>query len=139
MAAPARNIDPMAGMFEAIANRVAEIVADRITSTIQQQQTGQLLQVEEIELMRAYSAQEVAHLLSTDRVESVYAIEEQYLPRVKRIGNRIGYLGINVLCYMHGLEPVDMEAVVEGYREKLMQERSTVLTMEDKPGLKRVL
>jgi len=74
-----------------------------------------------IELGRAYSPKEVAHLLGTSRTKSVYEIPEEELPRVRRIGSGIGFLGINVLCYMHGMPPVDMQSVIEGYRETLMK------------------
>ncbi len=57
------------------------------------------------------------------RVASVYEIPEDELPRVRRIGSKVGFLGINVLCYMHALEPVDVADAVERYRQKLLDER----------------
>ena len=85
-----------------------------------------------IELMRAYSAKDVAHFLGTERVQSVYEIPGAELPAVRRIGSNKGYLGINILCYMHGLKPVDMKSAIEGYRKKLMDERPRVVPMPNK-------
>lgn len=79
-----------------------------------------------IDPMRAYTVKEVAQMLGTKRVASVYEIPEEELPRVKRIGSHLGFLGINVLCYMHGLPPVDVAALVERYRERLIQDRPKV-------------
>lgn len=74
-----------------------------------------------IELGKAYTPKEVAHLLGTKRLKSIYEIPESELPRVRRIGSGVGFLGVNVLCYMHGLPPVDMDSVIEGYRDSIMQ------------------
>ena len=76
--------------------------------------------------MRAYTVKEVAQMLGTKRIASVYEIPEEELPRVKRIGSHLGFLGINVLCYMHGLPPVDVAALIERYRERLIQDRPKV-------------
>ena len=129
----------MANMFEQLAERVADIVCERLEIAVQKP-AYEIPELDGIDLMRAYSAKEVAYLLGTERIESVYNICETDLPRVKRIGSRIGFLGINVLCYMHGLKPVDMKSAIEHYREKLEQERGTVLSMNsEKAGLKRVI
>ena len=90
--------------------------------------------------LRAYSAKEVAALLGTKRVASVYEIPEDELPRVRRIGSKVGFLGINILCYMHGLEPVDIASAVERYRQRLLDERPAVQPLRPgEPGKTRVL
>ena len=38
-------------------------------------------------------------------------------------GSGVGFRGINVLCYMHGLPPIDIAAAVERYRRRLLDER----------------
>lgn len=72
--------------------------------------------------MRAYTAQEVADLLSV-HVNSVYLIPEDELPRVRRINKDYGYLGINVLCYMHRRPPIDLERSIEDYRSRILNDR----------------
>ena len=139
MVQPPEHIDPLASMFEQFAERAADKLEERLRPLIEVQRAG-LLQEAGIDLIKAYSPQEVAELLGTNRIESVYAIPADELPRVRRIGSRIGYLGINVLCYMHGMPPVDMEAVLESYRERLMKEAPNVLALKpEKPGLTRVM
>ncbi|MDZ4700932.1 MAG: hypothetical protein SH809_14645 [Rhodothermales bacterium] len=93
-----------------------------------------------LELMRAYTAKEVAEILGTPRVESVYEIPEAELPRVRRVGKGFGYLGINVLCYMAGQPPIDLEAAIEAYRQRLNDARGNILPMSlASEGLTRVL
>lgn len=105
-----------------------------------QSQTMSMIDESGLDPMKVYSPQEVAELLGTNRIESVYAIPENELPRVKRIGTRIGYLGINLLCYMHNMPPVDMPAVIENYRERLMQGAPKVQPLHpNKPGMTKVL
>lgn len=65
-----------------------------------------------IKLMKAYTARETAVFLSVDR-DSVYKIPENELPWVRRAGSGKGYLGIQILRYMHGLDPLDTESMVE--------------------------
>lgn len=115
-----------AGMAEQIAQRVFEMMQARQPSTA----TDILNAPGGIEPMRVYTAEEVAELLRTGldghdnaRAAAVYRIDKRDLPRVRRVGTKIGFLGINVLCYMHGLPPVDMEQLIEDYRAKLMAER----------------
>ena len=83
----------------------------------------------EFDLLRAYSVDEVARMLGTSRVNSVYEISEEELPRVRRIGRNVGYLGINVLAYMHGLDPVDMESHIRLYRRQLFGDGPTVKSL----------
>ena len=131
------HIDPENGFIKAIAKAVVDEQEERE----RQQPTVNLEDVAPgIELMKPYSAREVAQMLGSNRVESVYSIPEAELPRVRRIGSRHGYLGIHVLCYLVGTEPIDMEAVLERYREKLMEEPGKILSLNSTaPGLKRVL
>lgn len=79
-----------------------------------------------IEPLRTYDAKEAAHILGIKRVQSVYEIPDEDLPRVKRIGSNVGFLGINLLCYSHGLAPVDMTAAIEQFRARLMSDRPNV-------------
>lgn len=143
MSEPAKHSNPMTIMFDAIAEHVAKVVGDRIESRLQNggmpavdlEQLG----ARDLELLRAYSAKEVAGLLGTNRVESIYDIPEDELPRVRRIGKGFGYLGINILCYMAGRPPIDLGAAVEAYRERLEEGRGNVIPMKASEGLTRVL
>lgn len=123
------DLDPFALMVEQIVSRVGNEFENRLQSTLSNIQAVQLLDSSKLEPMKAYSAEEVAGWLGINRVESVYEIPNDELPRVRRIGRNIGYLGINVLCYMHNLPPVDIRAVTEGYRDRLMQERPNVIPL----------
>ncbi len=91
--------------------------------------------------LRAYSAEEVAELLGVARTNSIYEIPETELPRVRRIGRAVGYLGINILCYMHSLPPVDIAGAVEAFRERLLDERRSVVKpfRPNEPGKTRML
>lgn len=80
----------------------------------------------DIRPLQVYSAREVAKMLGVNRVASIYEIPETELPKVRRVGSTIGYLGINVLLYMHELPPVDLRSELARYREKLMDERPAV-------------
>lgn len=134
----APHIDPMQSMFDALADRVADKLEARLRPLVASQPID-LLDTAGLELMRVYSVKEAARLLGTNRIESVYAIPEDELPRVKRIGSRIGFLGINLLCYMHQVPPVDMQAAIEAFRERIINERPTIKPIHpSKPGLTRV-
>ena len=76
-----------------------------------------------LEPLRVYTAKEVARLLGTTRVASIYEIPEEELPRARRIGSGVGFLGLNVLCYVQGRPPVDLDALIDRYRDRLMQDR----------------
>ena len=93
-----------------------------------------------VEPLKVCSAKEVASMIGTSRVQSVYQIPEEELPRVRRIGCDKGYLGINVLCYIHGLPPVDIAAAIEQYRKRLLQDRPTVSVLHPrKKGKTRIV
>ena len=77
--------------------------------------------------LQAYSAEEVAELLGTTRTNSIYEIPETELPRVRRVGSSVGYLGINILCYMHSLPPVDVAGAVEAFHARLLDDRPSAL------------
>ena len=84
--------------------------------------------------MRVYTAKEVAAILQVTRLQSIYEIPEDQLPRVRRIGTTHGYLGINVLAYMAGVPPVDVAAAVEAFRDKLMAARPQVQPLRAAEG-----
>lgn len=129
MANAQQNTDPFAGLTEAVAERAADILEARLKPLLIQSQTSTLFEQSALQLMHVYTAKEVAVILNVNRKESIYEIPEQELPRVRRIGKHFGYLGINVLCYMHNLPPIDMHAAIEGYRHRLTKERSNVIPL----------
>ncbi|MEZ4699265.1 MAG: hypothetical protein R2834_02955 [Rhodothermales bacterium] len=138
------HTDPAGAFYEAIADVVVRKLMEEIGRASLGGEPTDGLAIEKLggrglDLMRAYSAKEVAELLGTSRVESVYEIPENELPRVRRIGKSFGYLGINVLCYMAGRPPVDIDAAIEEYRKRLTEGRGNVLPMGLTEGLTRVL
>lgn len=133
-----RGESGMAELFDALLSELAERTADRLADRMDEvaPRESELPPIEGlgVEPLRAYKAEEVARMLGTKRVASVYEIPEEQLPRVRRIGSSIGYLGINVLAYMHGLPPVDVEAMVESYRKRIMDDRPKVLPLRSDAG-----
>jgi len=138
---PTPNDSLISGLADLVAMRVCEMLKERTAPS------ADLLNLPGgIEPMRVYTAEEVAELLRTGMdgrerasIESVYRIDRRDLPRVRRIGTKIGFLGINILCYMHGLEPVDMEHIIEQYRARLMDERPKVKPLRRDAGETRLL
>ncbi len=134
---PAR--DPFTAYIEKVKEAIIAGVVERLISEIQRP----TLDLNDLGIapLRAYSAEEVAEILGTTRTNSIYEIPERDLPRVRRVGRTVGYLGINVLCYMHGLKPVDVAGAVEQFRARLLDERpSSVRPLyPDQQGKTRVL
>ncbi len=124
MTEQARASDPFAAYFDTLRQDIIDGVVEHLKQTPGPSPLD--LASLGLEPLRAYSAKEVAKLLGTARVASVYEIPEDELPRVRRIGSAVGFLGINVVAYMHGLAPVDVAAAVEQYRDRLMHDRPTV-------------
>ena len=131
--------DPFTGFLESLVDNLATSLEKRLKPHLLQ--PAQLLSQENtIELMKPYTAKEVAAFLGVNRVESIYEIPPDELPRVKRIGSSIGYLGINVLCYMLSLPPVDMQALVLQYKAQLEEESCQIHSIKAKNGaMKRVI
>ena len=131
--------EPFAAYFEEMKQAIIAGVTERLLSELQRP----TLDLHELGIMplRAYSAEEVAEILGTTRINSIYEIPERELPRVRRVGRAVGYLGINVLCYMHGLKPVDVAGAIEQFRARLLDERpSSVKPLHpDERGKTRVL
>ena len=69
-------------------------------------------------LWKAYTAKETGEILGLSN-KSVYEIPETLLrrARVGATGRTVRYLGINILCYLAGLPPVDTEAIARQVRE----------------------
>ena len=89
---------------------------------------------------KVYSTKEVARILGTNRVESVSQIPEELLPSVRRLGNRKGFMGINILCYIHELDPVDTKALTEQLKQEYMQSaRPKIKPINPGPERVRVL
>lgn len=87
--------------------------------------------------MRLYTAKEVADILGVKRVQSIYEISEDKLPRSQRTGTTHGYLGINVLAYIAEVPPVDVGAAVEAFREKIMADRTVVQPLRSEGDQRR--
>jgi len=129
--------------LEAMLAGIVERVSQQLLNQLQKvDQPAASLPVDHLGLepMRAYTAREVADILGIKRLASVYEIPDHLLPRVRRIGSSIGFLGINVLCYMHDLPPVNVAGVVEAYRKRLLDEKPIVRPLPiSKGGRTRVL
>ena len=133
-------LDPTRDPFiETLKEAIIAGVVERLISEIQRP----TLDLNDLGIapLRAYSAEEVAEILGTTRTNSIYEIPERDLPRVRRVGRTVGYLGINVLCDMHGLQPVAVAGAVERFRARLLDERpSSVRPLHpDQQGKTRVL
>ena len=76
---------------------------------------------EEIHLWRSYSVKEAAQFLPLTP-KAIYDIPESQLKphRLGASGGRKAFLGINILMYMAGLEPVDVESVAKKVREEFL-------------------
>lgn len=128
--------DPFTGFLESLIDNLATSLEERLKPHLLQ--PAQLLNTETtFELMKLYTAKEVAAFLGVKRIESIYEIPQGELPRVKRIGSSIGYLGINVLCYMLSLPPVDMKALVVQYKAQLEEEACQIHPIKSKNGAMR--
>lgn len=105
--------------IDAIAEAVAaKLRVDLKRPTVQLDDLG-------IEPMRVYSVADAAHLLSCSPT-AVRQIPESELPKVRRVGTGIGYLGINIMLYSHEIPPIDMTVVLEEYRAALLRDRPAV-------------
>ena len=140
-ALPPASQDPFTAYFEKMKEAIIAGVVERLGQTSPAHPAPLDLPALGLDLFRAYSAKEVAQLLGIKWVASVYEIPDDELPRVRRIGKKVGFLGINVLCYMHALEPVDVAGALERYRERLLDERPAAVQPlhPQQPGKTRVL
>jgi len=89
---------------------------------------------------RLYTAEEVAALLGLSRKRTVYDIPEHDLPR-RWVGPQRGSLrfyGLDILCYIHQLPPVDMGEVIDALRSQISRPAG-VRPMPSKGGEVRVL
>lgn len=132
----APQIDPLTSFVESLVDTLSANLEVRL-KPLMLEPTELLSTHSTIELLKPYTAKEVAALLGVRRVESIYEIPLEDLPRVKRIGSSIGYLGINVLCYMLSLPPVDMQAIVEQYKAQLNEEARQINPIKSKRGTMR--
>lgn len=76
-------------------------------------------------LWKAYTAKETGEILGLSD-KSVYGIPEAMLPRARvgATGRTVRYLGINILCYLAGLPPVDTEAIARKVRQAFIEQAS---------------
>lgn len=123
--------------FAAAFGQMAEQIARRVYEMMQEDKPAPAALTDDtgsIQPMRIYTADEVAEFLRVGMdgreqasADSVYRIDQNELPRVRRNGNRVGYLGINILCYIHSLPPVDVAAEVQRMRDQLMSAKPAPL------------
>lgn len=75
----------------------------------------------DIRLTGMYTAREAAAWLRLSNWKSIYEIAEKELPRCK-VGprrGRIRYLGADLLCYVRGIEPLDIGATMTELKSRL--------------------
>lgn len=99
----ANHIDPMAGMFDALAERVAAVVIDRMDGALQASSEKANLSGIELSIHpdRFYSAKELASRWFGGRVQSVHEISPMELPR-KKVGASRGkslFYGLDIMRY----------------------------------------
>ena len=93
------------------------------------------------DLFRSYDAKEAAAVLGISRVGSLYEIDEVELPRsrVGPGGTAVRFFGLDLLCYMKRLPPVDYAAVRDEAEGALRRKPSgPVRTMPGVTGRRRV-
>lgn len=113
------DLTPLA---QALAPAVAEAVAAMLSEQAAPTADGRAIPGSDLDLWRAYSAKEVGERLGLSP-DAVYHIPEDRLPRtyVGGAGGRRRYLGIHVLCYMAGLDGVDVGAIAEKLRRRFIE------------------
>ena len=84
-----------------------------------------------------YEQKDVATFLNTT-IKVISRIPEDELPRVRRIGRGIAYYGINILCYIHRLTPIDTEAITRQMREQLLGEAPKVKPLKIQSKKQRI-
>ena len=100
-------------------SQAAKVISDAVSAALSglssaESQSG-------IKLMKVYSYRNVADILDTP-IKSVYNIPEEELPRVRRAGSNVGVLGIQLLRYIHGLEPLDTSMMVDDLSELIKKQ-----------------
>ena len=145
MSTTSQHTDPLGVAFKAMVQEaVAEALAQHeARCAAEHRAPGLSIQDLGLEPLRAYPVKEAARLLGTTE-SAVYKIDEGELPRVRRNGTAIGFLGIHIMGYMHRLPPVDVAGCVERMRRRMMEEaeraRPTVRPLHsEKPGKTRVM
>ena len=94
-----------------------------------------------IEPMKVYSYKNAADILDTP-IKSVYNIPDDELPRVRRAGSNVGFLGIQLLRYIHGLDPIDTTQMVDELSESVKKQleataaRTKITPLVKTPGNK---
>ena len=118
-------MDTDATIIGLIKEAVREVVREEMTlqDQIGAEQIAERKAYEEIHLWRSYSVKEMAEFLPLTP-KAIYDIPESQLRphRLGASGGRKAFLGINVLMYMVGLEPVDVEAVAKRVRKEFIEE-----------------
>ncbi len=102
--------DPLAPLLDAIAERVAVVVARQ--SAITESRPG-------LDHFRPYTYAEAAKYLGVKK-DTIGDIPECALPRVRPNGGHPRILGINLLLYGMGQPPVDTDPIAEAERERFL-------------------
>lgn len=91
----------------------------------------------DLDLYRAYTAEEAAQWIGCSR-DAVYKIPESLLrpTRTGPAGGSKRFLGINILCYLTGQEPVDVEEIGRQVRESFIARAAQPSTVRPMPGLR---
>lgn len=110
-----------------LAEALAPVLADALAVRLSEQAPSapaddRAVAGSDLDLWRAYTAKEVGQRLGLS-ADAVYHIPETALPRtyVGAEGGRRRYLGIHVLCYMAGLDGVDVGAIAEQMRRRFIE------------------
>lgn len=103
MEGSANHIDPLAGMFDKIAERAAEIILEKVRNDLQaHDQSANLSGIElSIHPDCLYNAKDLASRWFSGRVQSVHDISPMELPR-KKVGAARGrslFYGLDILRY----------------------------------------
>ena len=131
--------DPLVALKH-IAEWMANELIEKMNTALPSSTPLPAVEVLPVDPSKIYTAKEVAEIFGIDRVATIYDIPQDELPRVRLNSRRYGYWGINILCYMSGQTPVDIEAIIKGHKDRLKKEHPNIMPIgTKKEGLKRVM
>ena len=113
--------------MEAIKNEHIDLMREAMTRAFRE-----MLREQGLLPWRLYSAKEVANVIGISD-KAVYAIPEVVLPRTRtgEAQSGVRYLGLHVMCYLLGSEPLDPDLLIDE-AQRSMQNRGRIHAM--RPG-----
>jgi hypothetical protein len=128
----------MTDPFSTLATTIAELVVSslREAGSVSAAEDEALASLRtELDPWRPYTAAEVGRMIGLE-AKSVHGIDPELLRPVYTgpAGKRKRYIGINVLMYILGQEPVDTEQIGQRVREQFLASAGQPATVRMMPG-----